>query len=100
MACSKENLETVKRLYTSTPLSGIYLGLAANNTDSTVLDWLLEQNCPTTGDTWLYIAGLPNSVDLVKRISAKVRVDYRLIITHAIADNDPALYTYAYPFTT
>ena len=73
LACKENTIDNAKeQLAQGVKLEGIHLGVAASfPTNLAVFDWLLEQDCPVNGDTWLYIIGLPNSVDLIKRIVAK-----------------------------
>jgi hypothetical protein len=50
-------------------LEGICLGLAASfPKDMAVFNWLLENDCPVNGDTWLYVSSAENSEVRIKEI--------------------------------
>ena len=54
-ACREGDLDKVKSaLAARAKMSGLGLGLAAESKKYNVFDWLLQENCPVNGDTWLY----------------------------------------------
>ncbi len=100
-ACKEGDLVRAKAcLSRGVKLEGICLGLAASfPKDMAVFNWLLENDCPVNGDTWLYVATADNSEVRTQEIyerkkQTKSPCDLKTAGVHAASNLNQPMLTY------